>query len=320
MYNTQQKNGASKPSCVYCDATGHKSFNCTKVVNLAERRSILLQKRLCFNCTGPHKAENCCSKMTCQKCNKKHHTTICNSDQSTQRSKGLLTAHQRDKLEVVYPVVLVNVNGIKTRALLDTGAESSYASAQLINALHIKPAEIQTKRIEMMLGSMTTKVEMYDVNMTSVSGDFSMGVTVSKVDKPELMTLENPKYEELMKRYTHVHGVYMDDKDTKPQLPIHLVLGAYEYARIKTSTSAKIALSGQPVEKPIRENNTWLDNNVTRSLERNQYYPPHPGNQRGFRTALSFRHSWPCRLFNQRPGCGLLRVQRTVDLSSGRTL
>lgn len=88
-----------------------------------------------------------------------------------------MTAHQRDKLEVVYPVVLVNVNGIKTRALLDTGAGSSYASAQLISALRIKPAEIQTKRIEMMLGSMTTKVEMYDVNVTSLGGDFSMGVT-----------------------------------------------------------------------------------------------------------------------------------------------
>jgi len=41
--------------------------------------------------------------------------------------------------------------------------------------LYIKPAEIQTE----MLGSMATQVEMYDVNVTSISGDFSMGVTVS---------------------------------------------------------------------------------------------------------------------------------------------
>ena len=204
VYNTQQKNGASKPSCVYCDAAEHESFNCANVVNEAERRSILLQKRLCFNCTGPNKADNCPSKIACQKCNKKHHMSICNSDQSTpaQRSEGLLTAHQHDKLEVVYPLVLVTVNRKKTRALLDTGAGSSYASAQLINTLRIKQAEIQTKKIKMMLGSMTTKVEMYDVNVTSISGNFSMGVTVSKGDKPELMTLENPKCEDLMERYT----------------------------------------------------------------------------------------------------------------------
>ena len=58
--------------------------------------------------------------------------------------------------------------------------------------------------------------------------------------------LESPKYEELINKYKHLSGVHMDDKDTKPQLPIHLMLGASEYSRIKTSTSPKIALSGQP--------------------------------------------------------------------------
>jgi len=61
------------------------------------------------------------------------------------------------------------------------------------------------------------------------------------------MTLENPEYEELMVRYTHLCGVYMEEKNTMPQFSIHLVLGASEYARIKTSTAPKIALSGQPV-------------------------------------------------------------------------
>ena len=135
-----------------------------------------------FNCKSPHTAENCRSKMACQKCRKKHHTSICDSD---QRSEGLLTAHLCGKTEVVYPVVLVNVNGIKTRALLDTGTGSSYASAKLINALHMKPAETQTKQIEVMRGLMTTNVEIYNVSVTSINDDFKMSVTVSKVDKPE---------------------------------------------------------------------------------------------------------------------------------------
>lgn len=98
-----------------------------------------------------------------------------------------------------------------------------------------------------MLGSMTTKVEMYDVNIKSIGGDFTMTVPVSKVDKPELMTLANPKYIELKKKYPHLSDVEIDDTDTKPHLPVHLVLGASEYARIKTSTPPKMALSGQPV-------------------------------------------------------------------------
>ncbi len=40
---------------------------------------------------------------------------------------------------VVYPVVVVEVNGIKCRALLDTDAGSSYISGKLIELLKIKP-------------------------------------------------------------------------------------------------------------------------------------------------------------------------------------
>ena len=56
---------------------------------------------------------------------------------------------------------------------------------KLINALHMKPAETQTKQIEVMLGLMTTNVEIYNVSVTSINDDFKMSVTVSKVDKPE---------------------------------------------------------------------------------------------------------------------------------------
>ena len=53
------------------------------VVDVAARKSILLQKRLCFNCTGPHNGNNCHSKITCQKCKQKHHTSICDSAPSS---------------------------------------------------------------------------------------------------------------------------------------------------------------------------------------------------------------------------------------------
>ena len=43
------------------------------------------------------------------------------------------------KGEVIYPVVVVLVDGIKVRALLDTGSGSSYASAALIDRLSKRP-------------------------------------------------------------------------------------------------------------------------------------------------------------------------------------
>ena len=49
-----------------------------------------------------------------------------------------------DNTEVVHPVVVVEVDGIKTPALLDTGSGSSYASEKLIQALDKKPLDVRT--------------------------------------------------------------------------------------------------------------------------------------------------------------------------------
>ena len=61
------------------------------------------------------------------------------------------------------------------------------------------------------------------------------------------MTLDNPNYEALLSRYSHLKGVKIDDRDNKPQLPIHVVLGVNEYATIKTRTAPRVGTTGQPV-------------------------------------------------------------------------
>ena len=63
-----------------------------------------------------------------------------------------MTAQDKGTGKVIYPVVLVEVNGIKCRALLDTGAGSSYAFSAILDYLWIRPLHEEFKRIEMMLG------------------------------------------------------------------------------------------------------------------------------------------------------------------------
>ena len=41
----------------------------------------------------------------------------------------------------------------------------------------------------------------------------------------------------------------MDDEDTKPELPMHLILGASEYSRIKTQTKPKSGKAGEPEDR-----------------------------------------------------------------------
>ena len=131
--------------------------------------------------------------------------------------------------------------------MIDSGSGSSYASAQLISALVIKQSEIKDQQIDMLLTSRKAKVEQYDVTITSYDGRHEMMTRLNKVDKSELLFIENPEYDKLIKRYQHLNAVHMDDHDMKSQLPIHVILGSGEYARIKTATKPLIRGEGEPV-------------------------------------------------------------------------
>ena len=73
-------------ACVYCDGGDHKTGSCSKITDINSRKEILAKKKLCFNCAaGNHRAANCPSKRSCQNCEKRHHTSICDT-----KSKGNL--------------------------------------------------------------------------------------------------------------------------------------------------------------------------------------------------------------------------------------
>ena len=163
------------------------------------------------------------------------------------KTEGVLTAHQAENKEVVYPIILVEIDGIKTHALLDTGSGSSYASNKLINLLNKRPKETLTKRTDMMLGSSTTNVEIYTATLGAINGSFDMNIELTKVHKPQLLTLDNPNYATLLSKYSHLKGLKIEDNDSRPEIPIHVVLGASEYVTIKTGTAQRVGKPGQPV-------------------------------------------------------------------------
>lgn len=167
---------------------------------------------------------------------------------------------------------------MEMRALLDTWAWSSYASAQLINNLHKKPAK--PHKSESRCWAPWQPKPKCRWPWHQLQAIFIMRMTVSKVDKPELTMLENPKYEGLINKYTHLSGVHVDDSDTKPLLPIHLVLRTSEYAKIKTSNSPKIAFSGQPIAD--KTTLSW-----TIMLPAHEHEFSYPVNECGLWTVLS---------------------------------
>ena len=230
-----------KRSCVYCEGDDHKSTECRKVTEICHRREHLKKRRLCFNCTGAnHRAAECRVRSGCQRCGAKHHTSICDKRQD----QFLLASGEQ---RVIYPIVIVTVNGVRCRALLDTGAGSSYISEKLVSILGKRLILKQNRQIDMMLSTVNKKIEIYQVEIQNLQGDFKLEVEASKVDREELLSVKNPKYQHVVKKYKHLHTVTMDDISEKTELPVHLILGASEYARIKTSTNPFVGKPGEPV-------------------------------------------------------------------------
>ena len=69
-------------------------------------------------------------------------------------------------------LLVVKVNSITCRALLDTDAESSYASSVLLEKLNMQSFSKGTKWNEMMMHSVVTKIYAFKVKIKDLSGSF----------------------------------------------------------------------------------------------------------------------------------------------------
>ena len=92
-----------------------------------------------FNCAGSeHRASECKSEISRQICQRKHHTSRCDKNSQIMVTQSL----------VFHPVVVVKVNNIICRVLLDTSAESYYVLGALFDPLKLKPIKKETKNID----------------------------------------------------------------------------------------------------------------------------------------------------------------------------
>lgn len=74
--------------------------------------------------------------------------------------------------------------------------------------------------------------ELHKLKISNVDGSFHLETDVTKVNRSQLLSLGNPKYEEKIARFPHLQGIIMDDTDKKAELPIHLILGAVSPIRV----------------------------------------------------------------------------------------
>ena len=85
------------------------------------------------------------------------------------------------------------------------------------------------------------------MKIQAIDSDYELETNLTKVNKGELVFVDNPQYANLHKKYDHLKEVKVHETETKRSLPIHVVLGSGEYARVKTNERPLIGSEGEPV-------------------------------------------------------------------------
>ena len=66
------------------------------------------------------------------------------------------------------------------------------------------------------------------------------------------MMLPNPKYNEMIETYDHLKGIKMNERDAKPELPAHVILGASDYVKIKMQQCPRVGKINEPIAEQTK--------------------------------------------------------------------
>ena len=122
---------------------------------------------------------------------------------------------------------------------MDTKAGSSYAYVALISKLNRNPDQRKYKRIEIMMTWTSQKIEMYKVQVFNIRGVFGLAHYPEQSGKGNFANYPKPGVD-IITKYQHLKSVEIHDTNIKPELPIHLILWASEYAKIKTNLTPRV--------------------------------------------------------------------------------
>ncbi|CAB4021652.1 Hypothetical predicted protein, partial [Paramuricea clavata] len=115
----------------------------------------------------------------------------------------------------------------------------------------VQAVKTTTRQISTLMGTTRTKMSQFDLSVEAVKCDFTLNVRATMIKRRELLLLDNPHNEKRIEAHQHLRDIELGDHPTKERLPVHVILGANEYAKIRTS-QVRIGRQGEPVAELTR--------------------------------------------------------------------
>ena len=143
-------NTADDKPCIFCGNSSHKLglTYCDKFKELdcSKRRSVVADKKLCFNCLRVgHSVQNCRNPERCKICRKSHHSLLHILDDTKVTSNVSNQCNDAKGKKAILSTVVIKTTGPGDsgvfRCLFDSGSEMSYIRKDVARKLGLKPID-----------------------------------------------------------------------------------------------------------------------------------------------------------------------------------
>nr|XP_002167985.3 uncharacterized protein LOC100211061 [Hydra vulgaris] len=227
--------------CIFCSKS-HKSESCKTVINISSRRSILRDKRRCFNCLkSGQMSKDCRSRISCYECSGKHHVSMCfkkfllhtdDSKESNNKLTSVATTEALKSKNVLLQTAMVTVKNkdkkLRCRLLFDSCFQLSYISPSLRKKLFLptlgrKQLNIKTFGNQ----SHTQTLEMVKLSILTLKNSL---IPITCFVKPICAPLTGQYIEESVDSFEHLKGISLADINVGcKSLEVDVLIGADYY-------------------------------------------------------------------------------------------
>ena len=249
--------------CAFCKKTGHLAGVCfaAKRMTLGERKKIVVNEKLCWNCFGKHYLVDCTVKSHCPHCGMRHHPLICQREKSrsydnpekvaatvgggsaTTSASNVVYASRLStclvSLQTVQAYVHCGEKKMKARLFFDVGSQRSYILKSTAEFLGLEPKGAEVVMHELFGGSRTKRVmhRLYDVDLSSMEtgqeGTYNCRVELREQENISSSIARIPKLSVDEQDDVEKLGiVFSDVGDDLP--PIDVLIGADLFGKLLT--------------------------------------------------------------------------------------
>lgn len=245
-------------SCSICKSN-HITAHCPQYTSkpVQQRLELITKHRLCYNCLGPHRSSVCRITKRCQKCAKKHHTSIhpgnariattetatataSTPQPSTSTAPAAAVLHSSAVTPTVSScillataqVVIITQDGRRStaRALIDQESEVSLISERLVQRMRIPRQHSSVALIGIGANFSNRSKGLASFTVSShLNSDFKCIVSAHILSK---LTSSIPSIPLKTPGWAHLHGLTLADQQYGTPGSIDLILGADVYGQI----------------------------------------------------------------------------------------